>query len=207
MRLSFYPILQYDVGDGKADLKPINEQPIDIPIVLDPDPSPGTGALPPDTTIPNPFDPGPLPPDTPTPQDDIPVNSKVQYYKIDLYNTKPNIYGESVEKWYYPPYTLECNIERGDIIFTDTEYGVDENQTCTLYVKKVSLSTLDFTPEVGDVFIDVGRYFEVNGVNVLLTPDPSLGFQTDGSQAYIVNYVITAYLTRTSKLNLVKYSS
>ena len=93
------------------------------------------------------------------------------------------------------------------MIFTDTEYGVDENQTCTLYVKKVSLFTLDFTPEVGDVFIDVGRYFEVNGVNVLLTPDPSLGFQTDGSPFYIVNYVITAYLTRTSKLNLVKYSS
>ena len=178
MRLSFYPILQYDF-DGKGDLVPISDQPIDIPIVLDPDPSPGTGALPPDTTIPDPFDPGPLPPDTPTPQDDIPVNSNVRYYKIDLYNTKPNIYGESVEKWYYPPYTLECNIERGDIIFTDTEYGVDENQTCTLYVKKISLFTLDFTPEVGDVFIDVGRYFEVNGVNVLLTPDPSLVFQTD----------------------------
>jgi hypothetical protein len=23
-----------------------------------------------------------------------------------LYNTKSNLYGESTEKWYYPPYTL-----------------------------------------------------------------------------------------------------
>ena len=206
MRLSFYPILQYNF-DGKGDLVPIADQPIDIPIVLDPDPSPGTGALPPDTTLPDPYDPGPLPADTPTPADDIPVNAKVQYYKIDLYNTKSNLYGESTEKWYYPPYTLECNIERSDITFADTEYGVDENQTITLYVKKISLVTLDMMPEVGDIFTDSGRYFEVNGVNRIMTPDPSLGFQTDGSPVYIVNYVITGYLTRTSKLNLVKYSS
>jgi hypothetical protein len=205
MRLSFYPILQYDF-DGKGDLVPISDQPPIPDIVLDPDPNPGTGADTPDPYTP-PYDPGPLPPNTPTPQDDIPVNAKVQYYKIDLYNTKSNIYGESVEKWYYPPYTVDCNIERSDITFTDTEYGVDENQTITLYVKKISLLTPDVTPEVGDIFTDQERYFEVSGVNRISTPDPNLGYQTNGTAGYIVNYVITGYLTRTSKLNIVKYSS
>ena len=205
MRLSFYPILQYDF-DGKGDLVPVGDQPPLPDIVLDPIPNPGTGA---DIPLPtsSSYNPGPLPADTPTPQDDIPVFSKVQYYKIDLYNTKSNLYGESVEKWYYPPYTIDCNIERSDITFTDTEYGVDENQTITLYVKKISLLTPDVTPEVGDIFIDQGRYFEVSGVNRILTPDPNLGFQTNGTAGYIVNYVITGYLTRTSKLNLTKYSS
>jgi hypothetical protein len=205
MRLSFYPILQYDF-DGKGDLVPISDQPPIPDIVLDPDPNPGTGADTPDPYNP-PYDPGPLPEDTPTPADDIPYNATVQYYKIDLYNTKSNIYGESVEKWYYPPYTVECNIERSDVTFTDTEFGVDENQIMTLHIKKISLLTLDFTPEVGDVFIEAGRYFEVSGVNRVMTPDPSLGFQTNGTPVYIVNYIITGYLTRTSKLNLVKYSS
>jgi hypothetical protein len=205
MRLSFYPILQYDF-DGKGDLVPISDQPPIPDIVLDPDPNPGTGA---DTPPPvsSSYNPGPLPGNTPTPADDIPVNAKVQYYKIDLYNTKSNIYGESVEKWYYPPYIVDCNIERSDITFTDTEYGVDENQTLTLYVKKISVLTPDVTPEVGDIFVEQERYFEVSGVNRLLTPDPNLGYQTNGTAGYIVNYVITGYLTRTSKLNIVKYSS
>ena len=205
MRLSFYPIFQYDF-DGKGDLVPIGDQPPLPDIVLDPDPNLGTGADAP-PPISSSYNPGPLPDNTPTPADEIPVNAKVQYYKIDLYNTKSNIYGESVEKWYYPPYTVDCNIERSDVTFTDTEYGVDENQTLTLYVKKISLLTPDVTPEVGDVFIDQGRYFEVSGVNRILTPDPNLGYQTNGTSGYIVNYVITGYLARTSKLNLVKYNS
>jgi hypothetical protein len=207
MRLSFYPILQY--FDGIGELVPVNEQPLD-PNLGDPeqpDDSVGTGAETPGNNLPAQNGGGPRGGNDPAPGDDIPTFSKVQYYKIDLYNTKSNLYGESTEKWYYPPYTLNCNVERSDITFTDTEYGVDENQTCTLFVKHIDLVTLDITPEVGDIFVEVGRHFEVIGVNRLLQPDQALGFQTDGSPFYIVNYVITGYLTRTSKLNLVKYSS
>ena len=208
MRLSFYPILQY--FDGIAgELVPVNEQPLD-PNLGDPEPpegGAGTGAEVPSGGLPDPIGGGVRGKDDPAPGDDIPTFSKVQYYKIDLYNTKSNLYGESTEKWYYPPYTLNCNVERSDITFTDTEYGVDENQTCTLFVKHIDLVTLDITPEVGDIFVEVGRHFEVNGVNRILQPDQALGFQIDGSPFYIVNYVITGYLTRTSKLNLVKYSS
>jgi hypothetical protein len=208
MRLSFYPILQYNF-DGIGELTPVNEQPLD-PNLGDPEPpeeGTGTGAEVPSGGLPDPIGGGVRGKDDPAPGDDIPTFSKVQYYKIDLYNTKSNLYGESIEKWYYPPYTLNCNVERSDITFTDTEYGVDENQTCTLFVKHIDLVTLDITPEVGDIFVEVGRHFEVIGVNRLLQPDQALGFQTDGSPFYIVNYVITGYLTRTSKLNLVKYSS
>jgi hypothetical protein len=207
MRLSFYPILQY--FDGIGDLVPVNEQPED-PNLGDPEPpegGAGTGAEVPSGGLPDPIGGEVRGKDDPAPGDDIPTFSKVQYYKIDLYNTKSNLYGESTEKWYYPPYTLNCNVERSDITFTDTEYGIDENQTCTLFVKHIDLVTLDITPEVGDIFVEVGRHFEVNGVNRVLQPDQALGFQIDGSPFYIVNYVITGYLTRTSKLNLVKYSS
>jgi hypothetical protein len=207
MRLSFYPILQY--FDGIGELVPVNEQPLDPNLgdPEEPDNNVGTGAELPDNNLPAQNGGGVRGKDDPAPGDDIPTFSKVQYYKIDLYNTKSNLYGESTEKWYYPPYTLNCNVERSDITFTDTEYGVDENQTCTLFVKHIDLVTLDITPEVGDIFVEVGRHFEVSGVNRVLQPDQALGFQIDGSPFYIVNYVITGYLTRTSKLNLVKYSS
>jgi hypothetical protein len=205
MRLSFYPILQYNF-DGKGELVPIADQPPLDDEVDPPEAGVGTGADAPDGDLKPPAT-GSRSDNDPTPGDDIPTFSTVQYYKIDLYNTKSNLYGEAIEKWYYPPYILDCNVERSDIIFTDTEYGVDENQTMTLYVKHIDLINLDITPEVGDIFKDVGRHFEVTGVNRIMQPDPALGFQTDGSPFYIVNYVITGYLTRTSKLNLVKYSS
>ncbi len=57
-------------------------------------------------------------------------------FKIDLYNTKPNLYGELLEKWYYPPIEVKCLIERGVITNTDTEFGVDVNQTLTVTVSK-----------------------------------------------------------------------
>lgn len=205
MRLSFYPILQYDI-DGKLDLVPIGDQPQLPDIVLDPDPNPGTGAdTPPEVS--SSYNPGPAGAGTSSPQSDRVTFAVVQYYKIDLYNTKSNLYGESVEKWYYPPYSIKCNIERSEISFTDTEYGVDENQTLTLSITKDELYNKNFTPEVGDIFIDTGRYFEVSGVNKVLTPDQGQGFLTDGSAVYFIDFVITGYLTRTSKLNLTKYSS
>jgi hypothetical protein len=204
MRLSFYPILQY--FDGKGELLPAGDLP-PLDDEVDPPPSDlGTGGETPgnfNTPVTGSAT------TTPTPQNLVPsAVSKVQYYKIDLYNTKSNLYGESVEKWYLPPYIMDCNVERGDITFTDTEYGVDENQILTLSnIKIEALITLDVTPEVGDIFIDQGRYFEVNGVNRVLLQDPNLGYQTDGTVGYVVNYVVTGYLTRTSKLNLVKYNS
>jgi hypothetical protein len=211
MRLSFYPILQYNssMGDGIGPLSPQDEFP-DDPNLGDPEQPEGggsTGAEDPDDNYKDPVGGGVRGKDDPSPQDDIPTFSTVQYYKIDLYNTKSNLYGEAVEKWYYPPYILNCNVERNDIAFTDTEYGVDENQTMTLFVKHIDLVNLDITPQVGDIFRDVGRHFEVSGVNRIMQPDPALGFQIDGSPFYVVSYVITGYLTRTSKLNIVKYSS
>jgi hypothetical protein len=202
MRLSYYPILQFDIGRPQRE----SDLPAPDDTVLDPIPDPGTGAQAP-PFVPPPYNPGPQPADTPTPGSDKVTLSTIQYYKIDLYNTKSNIYGESVEKWYYPPYTVKCNIERGEITFTDTEYGIDENQTLTAMVTKEELQLNNITPEVGDIFEESGRYFEVSGINKIMLPDQGYGYQTDGSPVYIVEYNITGYLTRTSKLNLVKYSS
>jgi hypothetical protein len=136
-------------------------------------------------------------------------NQKVGYFKIDLYNTKPNLYGESIEKWYYPPIEVKCLLERGDFTNTDTEYGVDTNQTITVTVSKTEFeTTYNFTPEVGDIITDQERYYEVNSIDRKFVTLPGTGTSasTVGTPGLIVLYVLSAYLTRTSKLNLIKYS-
>ena len=136
-------------------------------------------------------------------------NQKVGYFKIDLYNTKPNLYGESVEKWYYPPIEVKCLLERGEFTNTDTEYGVDTNQVITVTVSKTEFeTTYNFTPEVGDIITDQERYYEINSIDRKFVTLPGTGTSasTVGTPGFIILYVLSAYLTRTSKLNLVKYS-
>lgn len=140
-------------------------------------------------------------------------NMRVGYFKIDLINTKSNIYGESLEKWYYPPINVKCLIERGVITNTDTEFGVDVNQTITVTISKTEFeTTYNFVPEVGDIISDQERYYEVSSVDRQTVtipggqgsnPNPAPG----NTPNQIILYVLSAYLTRTSKLNIVKYST
>jgi hypothetical protein len=136
-------------------------------------------------------------------------NMSINYFKIDLYNTKSNLYGEATEKWYYPPVNVKCLLERGDITNSDTEYGVDVNQTLKITVSKTEFeTTYNFTPEVGDIISDQNRYYEISSINIsyITTPGAGTSTTTTGNPGQIILYVLSAYLTRTSKLNLIKYS-
>lgn len=139
-------------------------------------------------------------------------NQRVGYFKIDLYNTKSNLYGEAIEKWYYPPIEIKCLLERGVITNTDTEFGVDISQTLTITVSKTEFeTTYNFTPEVGDIVTDQQRYYEISSIDrqvvtlpgsVGATPIPPAG----NTPNQIILYVLSAYLTRTSRINIVEYN-
>jgi len=134
-------------------------------------------------------------------------NMKVGYFKLDLTNTKANLYGEAIEKWYYPPVEIRCLIERGTIANTDTEYGVDVSQTITVTLPVTNLQNLNFIPEAGDIISDQERYYEVNSVDrqFLTLPGTGVSESTLGTPGQVVLFVASAYLTRISKLNLIKY--
>jgi hypothetical protein len=137
-------------------------------------------------------------------------NMKVGYFKIDLYKTTVNMYGEATEKWYYPPFEVKCLIERGDFAYSDTEYGPDINQTITVKIPKLNIDEtgLNFIPEVGDIVTDQERYYQVNTVDRSFITIPGAGDagSTVGTPGQIVLYSLGAYLTRTTNLNLIKYS-
>jgi len=137
-------------------------------------------------------------------------NMKVGYFKIDLYKTIVNMYGEATEKWYYPPFEVKCLIERGDFAYSDTEYGPDINQTMTIKIPKLNIDEtgLNFTPEVGDIITDQERYYQVNTVDRSFITIPGSGDagSTVGTPGQIVLYSLGAYLTRTTNLNLIQYS-
>jgi hypothetical protein len=135
-------------------------------------------------------------------------NMKIGYFKIDLYRTKVNMYGESIEKWYYPPVEVKCLIDRGEFAYTDTEYGPDINQSIKIIIPRLNLEDLNFTPEVGDIITDQEKYYQVNTVDRSFITIPGAGDAgaSLGTPGQVVLFTLNAYLTRTTTLNLIKYS-
>jgi hypothetical protein len=137
-------------------------------------------------------------------------NMKVGYFKIDLYKTKVNMYGESTEKWYYPPFEVKCLIDRGEFAYTDTEYGPDVNQTIKIIIPKLNIdaSGLNFNPEVGDIVTDQERYYQINTVDrsFVTIPGGTGAGSTLGTPGQVVLFTLSGYLTHITQLNLIRYS-
>lgn len=135
-------------------------------------------------------------------------NMKVGYFKIDLYKTKVNMYGESTEKWYYPPFEVKCMIDRGEFTYTDTEYGPDVNQSIKVIIPRLNLVELNFTPEVGDIITDQEKYYEVFTVDrsFVTIPGGTGAGASLGTPGQVILFTLSAHMTRITKLNLIRYS-
>jgi hypothetical protein len=137
------------------------------------------------------------------------TNMSVGYFKINLEQTVTNMYGESLEKWYYPPVQVPCLIERGDFDNPEDEFGVDVSQTLTVKIIRNTVESLNFLPEVGDILTDQERYYEVKVLNTsIITVPGSGGAQNNvgsGNAGEIILYGLSCYLTRITKLNIIPY--
>jgi len=137
------------------------------------------------------------------------TNMSVGYFKINLEQTVTNMYGESLEKWYYPPVQVPCLIERGDFDNPEDEFGVDISQTLTVKIIRDTAESLNFIPEVGDILTDQEKYYEVKVLNTTIITIPGAGGAQnatgDGNAGEIILYGLTCYLTRITKLNIIPY--
>lgn len=137
------------------------------------------------------------------------TNMSVGYFKINLEETVTNMYGESLEKWYYPPLQVPCLIERGDYDNPDDEFGIGISQTLTVKIIRNTVEALNFVPEVGDILTDQERYYEVKTLNTSIITIPGAGGAqnntSSGNAGEIVLYGLTCYLTRMTKLNILPY--
>jgi hypothetical protein len=131
----------------------------------------------------------------------------VKYFKINLENTVSNIYGEAVEKWYYNGVNVRCTIDRGVTSNTEDDFGVNITQNITVSIPKALLIGYNFVPEVGDILMDRERYYEVNSIDSQFITIPGVGSNNEilGTTGQVVMYVLTCYLTRVTKLNLIEY--
>lgn len=134
----------------------------------------------------------------------------VGYYKINLEQTKRNIYGESLEKWYWQPVIVKCRIDRDPQTAPAPEYGVEREQTLKMTATKQTFETINVYPEIGDIILDrdTERYYEVHNINLTYIPlvtNQTQNAYIDCPQNNLITFELECHHTRVSRLNLTPY--
>lgn len=149
------------------------------------------------------------------------IETKVGYYKIVLDKTNSNLYGEALIKTYNDPVLINCLIDRGDVESQTDDFGPDITRNIKCKFLRDDLMGADLStelppdstgfnyniyPEIGDVVLWQGNYFEVDNVNdnqLILGKDPQYSYSSNtddfGSSWSII---INCHYIRPEKLGL-----
>ena len=94
------------------------------------------------------------------------INQTVVVYKVSVYETETNLYGEaSGGKVYKNGIKLGCLIDAQDFDFEATEFGPDANQDVTFAFIRQSLIDVNFVPDIGDIIAWNYAHFEISAIN------------------------------------------
>ena len=129
------------------------------------------------------------------------INQEVVAYKVSVYETTTNIYGESSSgRTYKKGVKLNCIIDAEDFDFETTEFGPDLNQNATFsFLRQSLIDAGNFVPDIGDVINWNYTYWEVSTIN----ENQLLG----GMQENNHSVVLSAYLTEPTRLNIQRLRS
>ena len=128
------------------------------------------------------------------------INQEVIVYKVSVYDTEVNMYGETSEgKVFKPGVQLVALVEADDQTTTTDEFGPDLQQNAEFSFIRQSLVDINFVVEIGDVINWNNGYWEISSIN----ENQLVGGQTDYNHSVVCN----TYLIRISHLNIERVRS
>ena len=111
------------------------------------------------------------------------IDQFVILYRVSVYETETNMYGEASEgKTYQTPVKLPCIVTAGDFDFNYDDFGPDNRQTVTFAFQRAYLVEVDLKPDIGDVLKWNDGFFEVKSYN----ENQLIGGQPDNLHSVIV---------------------
>lgn len=136
------------------------------------------------------------------------ISQQIGYYKPVLQTTKPNMYGESLEKSYVGPVLFNCIIERGDYTAPADDFGIDTQRDVTFRLLRDDMIDANVVSEVGDIIMYNELYYEVDNVNnnqLILGKDNQYAY-SPGLQNFGNNYstILVCHMTRADRLNIAR---
>ena len=128
------------------------------------------------------------------------IYQPVILYKVSVYDTEVNMYGESSSgKVYKPGVQVSSLITADDQTTTTDEFGPDLQQTSLFSFIRQSLVDINYVIEIGDVIDWNSGYWEISSIN----ENQLVGGQTDYNHSVVCN----AFLVRISHLNIERIRS
>jgi len=122
------------------------------------------------------------------------IEQVVQIFKVDPAETNANLYGESMDKRYYPPVETTCYVESDPRSTLYEGFGPDVKKGTLFSFHQKLCEIKEMYPEVGDIVMWENSFFEISNV----VENQFLGGQPEKNYSLICN----AHMTRKSKLNL-----
>ncbi len=123
------------------------------------------------------------------------IEQIVIIYKIDASQTTANVYGESMDKIYYPGVETGCFVESDPQSTLYEGFGPDVKKGTLFRFHQKLCEIKEIYPEIGDIIAWENAYFEISNV----VENQFLGGQPEKNYSLICN----AHMSRKSSLNIV----
>ena len=125
---------------------------------------------------------------------DTVVENTCVLFKINLNETKVNIYGEAMNKTWYPGVELFVLIDKEPENVQYEGFGPDNTQNITFKFDRLLCEERNIYPEIGDVIYFDNSYYEIDNTDEL---------QFVGGQPYnSFSIVCSTFLVNKSVLNI-----
>jgi hypothetical protein len=126
------------------------------------------------------------------------IDQFVILYRVSVYDTDTNMYGEASDgKVYKQGIKLPCIVNAEDIDFEFDEFGPDSKQNVTFAFQRAYLVEIGTKPDIGDILKWNDGWFEIKDYNEnqLVGGDPNKSH----------SIVVSAYSVRPPTHNLEEY--
>ncbi len=96
---------------------------------------------------------------------DVVIQNAIVLFKVNLNETKVNLYGESVNKTWHPGVELYALINKEPESANYEGFGPDTNQNVEFRLDRFMCEEKNTYPEIGDVIFFDGSYYEIDNTN------------------------------------------
>jgi hypothetical protein len=122
------------------------------------------------------------------------IQNTIVLYKVNLNDTRTNLYGESLNKTWHPGVEVYALIDKGDQDATYEGFGPNTYQSVEFKLDRWMLEEKNIYPQIGDIIYFNGSYFEIDTTNEI---------QFVGGQTYNnFSVVCTTFMVSKSTLNI-----
>jgi hypothetical protein len=125
---------------------------------------------------------------------DVVIQNAIVLFKVNLNETKVNLYGEATNKTWYPGVELYALINKEPESANYEGFGPDANQNVEFRLDRFMCEEKNVYPEIGDIIFFDNSYYEIDNTNEI----QFVGGQPDNN----FSVVCSTFVVNKSALNI-----